>query len=128
MTKIQFGKNHFDIVICNHVLEHINDDIQALEEIYRVLKPGGFAILQVPIAINLQKTLEDKTLTTPKQRKKTFGQSDHLRLHGQDYFDKLGTVGFRVVRDNPFNNHWFDDNEITRHRLDKIEDVIIGYK
>jgi predicted SAM-dependent methyltransferase len=126
VTKIEFDDNRFDVVICNHVLEHVMDDLQALREIYRIVKPGGFSILQVPLALNMQKTVEDHTLTTCKQRKKAFGQSDHVRLYGLDYFDKLREVGFNVVRDNPFKNHWSDDLE--KYRLDKNEDVIIGYK
>ena len=126
VTKIGFEADRFDVVICNHVLEHVTEDRQAFQEIYRVLKPSGYAILQVPLALNLEKTLEVATLSTGEERKKAYGQGDHLRLYGLDYFAKLSKVGFRVVRDNPFKNHWTDDLE--RHHLDVREDVIVAYK
>lgn len=126
VTKMKWSDAGFDVVICNHVLEHVPDDTAAMREIYRVLKPDGFAILQVPIALNLEKTLEDRSIVGRKQRKIAYGQTDHLRLYGLDYFDKLGKIGFRIVRDNPFENAWPADLE--KYRLDANEDVIIGYK
>jgi SAM-dependent methyltransferase len=126
VTKINFGDNGFDVVICNHVLEHVADDAGAMREIHRVLKADGFAVLQVPLALDLPKTLEDSTLRTCKERKRAFGQSDHVRLYGLDYFDRLQKAGFRVVRDNPFTNQW--PAELQKHCLDKNEDVIIAYK
>ncbi len=128
VQKIPLEDNIFDIVICCHVIEHVDDDAAAMREIYRVLKPGGFAVLQVPLALNLNKTLEDKTLKTDKERKIAHGQVDHMRLYGIDYFDKLAAAGFRVVRDNPFDNNWLSPQELDKHRLDRIEDVIVCYK
>ncbi len=128
VQKIGFEDHTFDVLICCHVIEHVDHDDVAMREIHRVLKPGGFAILQVPLALNLEKTLEDKTLKTDKERKRAFGQVDHNRLYGLDYFDKLKNAGFRVVRDNPFQNKWLSKEELERHRLDPIEDVIIAYK
>ena len=92
VQKMEFPANTFDVLICCHVIEHVEDDDMAMREIYRVLKPGGFAVLQVPLAINLEKTIEDKTLTTDKQRKIAHGQVDHVRLYGLDYFDKLKSI------------------------------------
>jgi SAM-dependent methyltransferase len=126
VTCIDIPDNHFDVVICNHVLEHVPKDSAAMNEIYRVLKPGGYAILQVPFAIDLQQTIEDSANTTRKQRKIAYGQTDHLRLYGVDYITKLTNAGFRVERDNPFKNNWPTDLE--KHRLDKNEDVIVCYK
>ncbi len=125
---IQFPEKQFDVAICCHVIEHVDDDEKAMSELYRVLKPGGYGILQVPIALDLEKTLEDKTLKTDKERKIAHGQVDHVRLYGKDYFEKLTKVGFRVVRDNPFKNEWMNSEELSKHRLDKIEDVIIAYR
>jgi SAM-dependent methyltransferase len=128
VQKIELDDNQFDILICCHVLEHVDDDDKAMREIHRVLKPTGFAILQVPLATNLEKTLEDKTLKTDRERKIAHGQVDHMRLYGLDYFDKLQRAGFRVVRDNPFQNKWLSEQELAKHCLDKVEDVIVAYK
>jgi SAM-dependent methyltransferase len=128
IQNITLADNQFDVVICCHVIEHVDDDALAMRELHRVLKPGGFGILQVPLAIDMEKTLEDKTLKTDKERKIAHGQVDHVRLYGLDYFEKLSAAGFRVVRDNPFINSWMKEEELSKHRLDKIEDVIIAYK
>jgi len=86
----------FDLVLCNHVLEHIPDDIKAMSEILRVLKSGGCAILQVPISMELEKTYEDASITSPEEREKAFGQKDHVRIYGRDYSARLASVGFQV--------------------------------
>lgn len=86
----------FDWIICNHVLEHIPDDRQAMREICRLLRPGGAAILQVPLAQALDKTVEDITLTDEAERIRRFGQRDHVRLYGPDYYDRLREAGFEV--------------------------------
>lgn len=89
ITSINFKDIFFDIVICNHVFEHIQDDIKAMSEILRVLEKGGLAILQVPIDENLLETFEDDTVISPKERKKAFGQSDHVRQYSNDYAERL---------------------------------------
>lgn len=128
VQKMDFPDKSFDVVICCHVIEHVDNDRQAMAEIFRVLKPGGFAVLQVPLAINLETTIEDKTLATDKERKLKFGQTDHVRLYGLDYLEKLKSVGFRVALDNPYKNKWLPEDELKRHRLDPIEDVIMACK
>ena len=125
---IQYPDQSFDVVICCHVIEHVDDDDKAMRELHRVLRKGGFAVLQVPLALNLEKTIEDRTLKTDKERKRMFGQVDHVRLYGLDYFNKLTKAGFRVVRDNPFTNQWMDEKSLKRQALDPIEDVIVCYK
>jgi SAM-dependent methyltransferase len=97
--------NTFDIVLCNHVLEHISEDTRAMSEIFRVLKPGGTAILQVPISQKLEKTYEDFTITSPEERKRVFGQKDHVRIYGQDYKDRLSSVGFNVKLFHDFSRY-----------------------
>ena len=96
ITNIPLDNNYFDVIICNHVLEHIEDDKKALMELYRILKPGGIAILQVPISFIMKQTFEDPTITTPEQREKEFGQHDHVRIYGMDYPEKIQSVGFDV--------------------------------
>ncbi len=93
---LPFSDNSYDLIICNHVLEHIPDDIKAMSELLRVLKPGGLAILQVPYQADRSETFQDDSITDPKQRAAIFGQYDHVRLYGMDYFDRLRSVGFRV--------------------------------
>lgn len=93
-----FADDSFDVVICNHVLEHIVDDGKAMRELYRVIKPGGWGILQVPMKNSLAKTYEDFTITDPKERQKQFGQYDHVRWYGMDYFDRLEHAGFTVEK------------------------------
>ena len=86
----------YDYILCNHVLEHIDDDIKAMRELYRVLKKGGIGIFQIPIDVERKNTFEDPSITSPKQRNKIFGQYDHVRIYGMDYFDRLKSVGFSV--------------------------------
>ncbi len=93
---LPFDDNSFDVVICNHVLEHIEDDYKAMSELYRVMKPGGFGIFQVPQNTSLKKTYEDFSITNPKERSLHFGQYDHVRIYGYDYFNRLEKVGFLV--------------------------------
>lgn len=88
--------NTYDVLVCNHVLEHVPDDIVAMKELRRVIKPDGIAILQVPYAQKLERTFEDKTILTPEARFEAYGQNDHVRLYGKDYKDRLESAGFRV--------------------------------
>lgn len=96
ICNLPFGENSYDFILCNHVLEHIPDDTKAMQELYRVLKPGGTAILQIPQDLSRKTTFEDDTITDPKKRAAIFGQYDHVRVYGQDYFDKLRAIGFTV--------------------------------
>lgn len=93
---IPFEDETFDCVFCSHVLEHVPDDRKAMREIYRILKRGGWAILQVPIDNRREKTFEDPAVTDPKEREKLFGQWDHVRIYGKDYKNRLEKAGFKV--------------------------------
>lgn len=96
ICNLPFEDNTYDVVFCNHVLEHIENDKKAMQELYRVLKPGGLGIFQIPQDLSLETTYEDFSITSPEERKKHFGQYDHVRIYGKDYFDKLRNVGFSV--------------------------------
>ncbi len=96
ICNLPFKDNEFDVILCNHVLEHIPDDIKAMQELYRVLKPNGWGIFQIPQDMNRATTFEDNSITDKKERAKIFGQYDHVRVYGRDYFDKLRTIGFKV--------------------------------
>jgi SAM-dependent methyltransferase len=98
--QIPFEEGTFDVVFCNHVLEHVADDGQAMREIRRVLKPGGWGILQIPLFYPLKDTtFEDPSITDPRAREKAFGQDDHVRLYGKDYPERLRKAGFKVTED-----------------------------
>lgn len=97
---LPFPDNSFDVILCNHVLEHIPDDLGAMKELYRILKPGGWGIFQIPQDLKRTVTFEDDTITDRKERAKIFGQYDHVRIYGRDYFDKLRKVGFTVMEED----------------------------
>lgn len=126
IMQIPLADNTYDWVICNHVLEHVENDIDAMKELIRILKPGGKAILQVPINYTYPETHEDKSITTEKQREEVYGQYDHVRWHGLDYPERLKKAGFSV--------EYFDIKKhlspeiMERFRLDKQEILYIGTK
>jgi len=93
---LPFEDELFDFVLCNHVLEHIENDTKAMSELFRVLKPGGIGIFQIPQDLSLEQTYEDSSITSPEERAAHFGQYDHVRIYGKDYFDRLRKVGFKV--------------------------------
>ena len=94
---LPFEDNTYDFILCNHVLEHIPNDLKAMEELYRVLKPGGTAILQVPLEEGRENTFEDDSITDQQERTRIFGQYDHVRVYGQDYYNRLQEVGFKAI-------------------------------
>ena len=100
IQNLPFKESTFDAVICSHVLEHIPDDTKAMKEILRVMKNGGWAVLQVPINEDLEKTFEDPSIKSPSERLKYFGQEDHVRIYGKDYYNRLEQTGFDVKPDN----------------------------
>lgn len=100
ICNLPFEDNQYDIILCNHVLEHIPDDTKAMHELYRVLKPGGMGIFQIPQDLLRATTFSDDSITDKKERAKVFGQYDHVRVYGRDYFEKLRSIGFRVVEED----------------------------
>ena len=121
ICNLPFKENSFDFILCNHVLEHINDDKKAMKELYRVLNKNGTAILQVPINQKSSKTFEDSSIIDKKERIEKFGQYDHIRLYGLDYFKKLESFGFKV--DQLKYSKEFTESEIIKYGL--IKDEII---
>ncbi len=96
ITQIQYPDHSFDVIFCSHVLEHIPDDRKALRELSRVLRPGGWAILMVPL--RREKTLEDPSVTNPAERFRRFGYPDHVRVVGHDYIERIQEAGFTVTK------------------------------
>ncbi len=123
---IPFEENSFDVVFCNHVMEHVEDDIKAMSEIYRVLKPGGWAIIQSPVYPEIGKTLEDPSITDPLEKERVFGQNDHLRKYGSDYGDRLRRGGFKVTEDNYL--HELSDEVRKRYALPAEEIIYLCEK
>ncbi|MCW3106790.1 MAG: methyltransferase protein [Segetibacter sp.] len=95
VTAMTYPDNFFDAVICNHVLEHIRQDMKAMQELYRVLKPGGWAILNTPVDMDAETTVEDIDLYDPKKQLELFGQPDHVRIYGRDFLTRLAAAGFK---------------------------------
>ncbi len=113
----KYSNNSFDIFICSHILEHVDDDIKAMKELHRILKPGGFGIAMVPIIPSVQTTVEDPSITDENTRMKLFGQKDHVRLYAkQDFISRLQSVGFKVqLHDEAyFGEEKFREYGITR--------------
>jgi len=119
ICKLPFNDNSFDFILCNHVLEHIPDDTKAMQELFRILKPGGTGIFQIPQDLSREITFEDDTITDKKERAKIFGQYDHVRIYGRDYFDKLRSVGFLVEEVDYTSN--LSEEEIKKYCLAKGE-------
>jgi predicted SAM-dependent methyltransferase len=119
ICNLPFEDNSYDVILCNHVLEHIPDDTKAMQELYRVMKPGGWGVFQVPQDLNRDITFEDNTITDRKERTKIFGQYDHVRIYGRDYFNKLRSIGFKVEEVAYATS--FTDVEIKKYCLAKGE-------
>ena len=97
---IPFPDNHFDVIFCNHIMEHVDNDRLALSELYRVMKPGGWGLIQAPVDFSRGKTYEDPSIASPEGRREHFGQYDHVRIYGRDYPARLREAGFEVDEDD----------------------------
>ena len=126
ICNLPFEDNQYDVILCNHVLEHIPDDTKAMQELYRVLKPGGMAILQIPQDLKREGTFADDTITDQKERAKIFGQYDHVRIYGRDYFDKLRSIGFKVIEEN--YTHKITPQLVEKYCLAKGEIIPVCFK
>lgn len=123
---LPFKSNTFDVILCNHVLEHIPNDIAAMSELYRVLKPGGWGVFQVPQDLKRELTFEDNSITDKNERTKIFGQYDHVRVYGRDYFEILRGMGFIVDEVN--YSEILSPEEIDRYRLSNEEIIPVVRK
>jgi len=126
ITDIRYPDGSFDAIICNHVLEHVTDDMRALRELFRVLRHQGWALLQAPIDETRAKTFEDPSVTDPRERERIFGQYDHVRIYGRDYAERLSEVGFSVARDDFIRS--VAQDVIDRYGLDQRESVYLVRK
>ncbi len=122
-----FEDNSFDAILCNHVLEHVQDDKKAIKEINRVMKKDGFSILQVPFYYPIpEKTIEDKSIISKKEREKIYGQSDHLRKYGKDYDKRILSQGLKVKKLNFIDS--FSKKEKKYYGLQEKEVIYYCYK
>ncbi|MBV7269809.1 class I SAM-dependent methyltransferase [Winogradskyella luteola] len=126
ICNLPFNDNTYDVILCNHVLEHIPNDTKAMQELYRVMKSGGYGIFQIPQDMNREATFEDDTITDKSERAKIFGQYDHVRVYGRDYFDKLRSIGFKVEEVDYTSQ--LSNNDIDKYRLAKGEIIPVVYK
>jgi SAM-dependent methyltransferase len=123
---LPFEDNSYDVILCNHVLEHIPDDTKAMQELYRVMKPGGYGIFQIPQELDREVTFEDDSITDRDERAKIFGQYDHVRVYGRDYFDKLRSIGFKVEEVDYTAS--LSEEDIETYCLAKGEIIPVVYK
>jgi SAM-dependent methyltransferase len=123
---LPFEDETFDLILCNHVLEHIPDDHKAMSELYRVLKKGGTLIAQVPLEEGRLKSFEDDSITDKKKRTEIFGQYDHVRLYGMDYYQRLESIGFQTEAVDFLKE--LSEEEIVCYALPKKEDIPVARK
>lgn len=126
ITDIQYEDNIFDVIICNHVLEHIPDERKALSELKRVLKTEGIAFLSVPLRESMEVTLEEEKYNTPELREKYYGQADHVRAYGRDYINHLKLAGFDAKKFLVSESYTVE--EIEKYGLKKNESMYICRK
>lgn len=126
LHQIPLEENRFDVVFCNHVLEHVNDANQCMRELYRVMKPGGWGIMQVPQDFDREITFEDSSITSEEDRERYYWQKDHVRLFGKDYPNWLENAGFNV---EVFEKEkFYSTSQIKRFRLQEKEILYIVHK
>jgi SAM-dependent methyltransferase len=126
ICNLPFEDNAYDIIFCNHVLEHIPDDTKAMQELFRVLKPDGMGIFQIPQDLSRASTFTDDTIVDQKERAKIFGQYDHVRVYGRDYFDKLRSIGFKVIEED--YTHKIAPELVEKYCLAKGEIIPVCFK
>lgn len=123
---LPFDDQKFDFVLCNHVLEHIENDVQAMGELYRILKTNGVLIAMVPLNSESKTTYENPEIRSKKLRKKHFGQYDHVRVYGMDYKTRLEQRGFKVELIDYAAQ--LKQSELERYRMDFFETIPVAKK
>jgi len=126
ITSLPMPDSSYDCIICYHVLEHIVNDRKAIRELFRVLRPDGWAILQSPIDHARETTLEESGSTTPAERRILFGQEDHVRMYGRDFTERIREAGFHVTEE-PYASQ-FSDATIDEYGLMKDEVLFLCKK
>jgi len=127
LQQIPFENNNFDVVFCNHVMEHVNNDLQAMTEIHRILKPAGWAIIQVPFFYPIpEKTFEDPSIKSHREREEAYGQDDHVRKYGKDFADRLRSAGFKVAVNDYTSG--MDQAVIEKFGLPAAEEIFVCSK
>ncbi len=126
LHQIPLEDNRFDVVFCNHVMEHVDDPLQCMRELFRVMRSGGWAIMQVPQDFSREVTYEDPSITSPEDRENHFWQKDHVRLFGRDYPDYLRKAGFEVEEFLPKDK--IGIQLVNRYRLQESEILYIARK
>ena len=126
LHSIPLEDNQFDVIFCNHVLEHVTDDRQCLRELHRVMAPGGWGIFQVPHLPDQDVTDEDPSITDPRERERRFGQYDHVRAYGPDYAERLKEAGFQV--ETLVMSETLPSEDVERYRLPVGEPLFVASK
>jgi SAM-dependent methyltransferase len=115
ITALPFGDGSFDVAIASHVLEHVQDDRAAMSELARVLAPGGWAVVLVPVDLDRTRTYEDPSITDPQERERAFWQHDHVRLYAPDIAERLRAAGLDVRVERPADQ--LPAESVQRHGL-----------
>jgi SAM-dependent methyltransferase len=113
VTDLRLPDDSFDVIICSHILEHVPDDRQAMQELHRILASDGWALVVVPMTREM--TFEDPTIIDPEERLRAFGQRDHVRRYGPDIADRLRSAGFGVATHRASDGH--AESDISRMGL-----------
>jgi ubiquinone/menaquinone biosynthesis C-methylase UbiE len=126
ITAVDFPHEYFDLLIANHVLEHVPDDRRAMSEIFRVLKPGGRAVLQTPFSPVLAGSFQDAAIDTEADRLLFYGEVDHVRVYGRDLFTRLEEAGFGVATQR--HADLFPPDAAAYHGVNPAEDLLLIVK